>query len=124
MGEWEAASSETTPATTSKTTQAGPLKRTNSTNLEDNKAATTSKGVKDPNASPKISPKKTYASRILEAKACLVKGKQNLGLSRNIKTDIKHTITETIERLYELVKEAENDIKKLNAGKTQKNLLE
>lgn len=59
----------------------------------------------DPNRSPIPSGK--YRSRTAEAKACLLKAKIQIEKSRNLKTDIKEDVLEAVERLYKLVKEAE-----------------
>lgn len=48
-----------------------------------------------------------YTSRTAEAKACLIKAKLHLGNSRNLARDIKAEVTQAIEQLYSLVKEAE-----------------
>lgn len=56
-------------------------------------------------ASPKPKPK--YKDRTSEAKACLTSAKLHLNNSRNLKTAIKVGMTQAVERLYELVKEAE-----------------
>lgn len=53
--------------------------------------------------------KPKYVSRTAEAKANLVKAKTLLGQSRNLKADIKTDVTMAIERLYELVKEGEQN---------------
>lgn len=50
---------------------------------------------------------KQYKSRTAEAKACLLKAKIQIDKSRNLKTDIKAEVVEAVERLYVLVKEAE-----------------
>lgn len=55
--------------------------------------------------SPKI--QVHYKSRTSEAKACLLKAKMKMDQSRNLKTDIKADVLEAVERLYALVKEAE-----------------
>lgn len=55
--------------------------------------------------SPKPPPK--FKSRTAEAKACLLKAKLQIDKSRNLKTDIKAEVIEAVERLYALVKEAE-----------------
>lgn len=49
-----------------------------------------------------------YTDRLVEAKACVLKAKTNLGNSRNIKSEIKAEVTQAINRLYQLVKEAES----------------
>ncbi|XP_068631472.1 uncharacterized protein [Battus philenor] len=45
--------------------------------------------------------------RIKEARACLNKAKLNLGMSRNLKSEIKEVVVNALDRLYQLVKEAE-----------------
>lgn len=57
---------------------------------------------------------KKYKNRVAEAKQCLLKAKINLGNSKNMSSVIKHEVTTSIERLYELVKEAEDDKSKGN----------
>lgn len=52
-------------------------------------------------------PPKKYKSRTAEAKACLLKAKLQIDRSRNLKTDIKTEVLDAIDRLYNLVKEAE-----------------
>ncbi|XP_068631254.1 uncharacterized protein [Battus philenor] len=47
--------------------------------------------------------------RVKEARACLNKAKLNLGISRNLKTEIKEEVTRALDKLYQLVKEAETD---------------
>ncbi|KAL0858264.1 hypothetical protein ABMA27_012168 [Loxostege sticticalis] len=59
--------------------------------------------------SPRVEPK--YASRVTEAKAMLTKAKLHLKNSKNMKTDIKVEVTQSLERLYQLVKEAEQERK-------------
>lgn len=63
---------------------------------------------------------RTYPDRTTEAGACLSKAKQSLNASRNLKTDIKKGVTEAIDRLYEIVKELEGELK----GKGGRNGLE
>lgn len=53
------------------------------------------------------SPKQKYQDRVAEAKACLTKAKMGLASSRNLRSDIKTNVTQAIERLFALVKEAE-----------------
>ena len=63
----------------------------------------------------------TYGSRTAEAKACLTKAKYHLGISRNTKTSIKTEVTSAIERLYQLVKEAEEERNEVgNSGREGK----
>ncbi|CAG4985392.1 unnamed protein product [Parnassius apollo] len=57
----------------------------------------------------------------MEAKACLTKGKLHLNASRNTKTEIKNSIVEALDRLYQLVKEAEIELKaKKSKGEKEK----
>lgn len=61
-----------------------------------------------PGQPEKESPMKaTYKSRTSEAKACLLKAKLQMDKSRNLKADIKADVIAAVERLYVLVKEAE-----------------
>lgn len=50
-----------------------------------------------------------YKNRLMEAKACVTKAKLHLGNSRNIKTEIKNEVTQSIDRLYQLIKESEQE---------------
>lgn len=105
IGEWEAASTSTTPTLT----QAGPVKQPTQTNRQDPKNKATDKTF----TRTPISPKRCWPiGRVSEARACLNKGKLNLENSRNLKTEIKLGVTEALDRLYALVKEAEADLKK------------
>lgn len=101
IGEWEAANTDETPVMT----QAGTSKVKSVTKPEETKPTTTNKTtVKTP-----ASPKRKYPNRTAEARACLLKAKEHLRNSRNLKTEIKDGVTEAINRLYELVKEAEGE---------------
>lgn len=51
--------------------------------------------------------KREYADRVTEARACIRKAKTALGESRNLRADIKTDVTQAVERLFQLVKEAE-----------------
>ncbi|CAB3260026.1 unnamed protein product, partial [Arctia plantaginis] len=51
---------------------------------------------------------KKYADRMTEARACVTKAKILLGKSKNIKTEIKTEVTQAIDRLFQLVKEADS----------------
>lgn len=63
---------------------------------------------------------KLYANKTAEARALLEKGKYYIGISRNIKTEIKTVVTETIERLYEIVRDFEKQAKpKITTEKAQ-----
>ncbi|CAH2080291.1 unnamed protein product, partial [Iphiclides podalirius] len=53
--------------------------------------------------------KEKYADRVAEARACLQKAKLHLSNSRNLKTEIKVELLQSIERMYQFVKEAEAD---------------
>lgn len=54
--------------------------------------------------------------RVAEARACLNKAKLHLSNSRNLKAEIKSEVTQCIDRLYQLVKEAEG-VKRTTKGK-------
>lgn len=66
------------------------------------------------NPTPSSSSK--YSDRLAEAKACLCKAKLHLNNSRNLKTEIKVEVLQSIERLYNLVKEAEAERKAKEDG--------
>ncbi|KAL0831676.1 hypothetical protein ABMA28_001224 [Loxostege sticticalis] len=51
------------------------------------------------------------SARLKEAKESLIRGKTHLGNSRNLKTDLKEGITREFDRLYQLIKEAEAEIR-------------
>ncbi|CAB3260732.1 unnamed protein product [Arctia plantaginis] len=57
-----------------------------------------------------------YRNRVAEARACLNKAKLHLGNSKNLKTEIKNEVVQAIDRLYQLVKEAELE-KEKTSGK-------
>lgn len=116
IGEWEAVGSEkpTTPPSTTRTTLAGPAK-------EKPRQVQSQDGVGmglSP-VSPRNPPKTTYPNRTAEAKSCLIKAKQHLTNSRNLKTDIKNGVVEAINRLYALVKELEAEQKVKGVGKAE-----
>lgn len=50
---------------------------------------------------------KSMKNRVAEARACLHKAKLHLSNSRNLKTEIKSEVIQAVERLYQLVKDAE-----------------
>ncbi|KAG7294782.1 hypothetical protein JYU34_022850, partial [Plutella xylostella] len=52
-------------------------------------------------------PTQKYKNRTTEARACLTTAKTWLGKARNLRTDIKNEVTQLLERMYQLVKEAE-----------------
>ncbi|XP_063834856.1 uncharacterized protein LOC135084043 [Ostrinia nubilalis] len=60
-------------------------------------------------SSPKVSA--AIKDRTAEARASLQKAKMSLGTARNLRGDIKTTVVEALDRLYQLVKEAEVDRK-------------
>lgn len=121
IGEWEAAGSDkpaTSPKTsplTTRTTQAGPAKEKPRLVLSQDTASTRLSP-----AGPRKSPKTVYPNRTAEARSCLIKAKQHLTNSRNLKTDIKNGVVEAINRLYSLVKELEAEQKEKGAEKGEK----
>lgn len=109
IGEWEAAGSDrpACPPLTIRTTQAGPVKETQTTTRSkdsDNMGQSPS-GLRNPSRT-------SYPSRTAEAKSCLIRAKQYLSNSRNLKTDIKSGVVDAINRLYALVKDSEGELKK------------
>lgn len=104
IGEWEAAGTDTTSASTKACSAGQPVQQ--------QKPVTTSKVSDKTFVRTPTSPKRWPAGRLGEARACLNKGKLNLENSRNLKTEIKLGVTEALDRLYALVKEAEADLKK------------
>ncbi|KAL0808750.1 hypothetical protein ABMA28_012431 [Loxostege sticticalis] len=51
------------------------------------------------------------SARLKEAKESLIRGKTHLGNSRNLKTDLKEGIAREFDRLYQLIKDAEAEIR-------------
>ncbi|XP_063829035.1 uncharacterized protein LOC135078368 [Ostrinia nubilalis] len=58
-------------------------------------------------SSPKLPATLPVKERTAEARACLQKAKMSLGTARNLRGDIKTDVTQALDRLYQLVKEAE-----------------
>lgn len=110
IGEWESGNVDPTPPMTSKTMQ-------NPANTEPPSIPPKKKELTDARQPPQTltqmhtPPRQQYVSRPMEAKACVSKGKLLLSTSRNTKTDIKNGVLEALDRLYQLVKEAELELK-------------
>lgn len=126
IGEWEAAKTDAPPAlpvspsTSSRASQPqpGPAKaKPKQTLLTDNKVTARRTSVEAVTSPPK--PVK-YADKTAEARACLNKAKVHLNNSRNLKTDIKTEVTQAIDRLYNIVKELEEEKKGKGAKDTGK----
>ncbi|XP_068622941.1 uncharacterized protein PF3D7_1120000-like [Battus philenor] len=69
-------------------------------------------GGRRPSAETGNSPKQPstkYISRISEARACALKAKMQLGASRNTKREIVAEVLNAVERLVQLVREAESE---------------
>lgn len=116
IGEREAAGAgplaASTSPLTSKTTQQGPAK------IKPRKALSQDSAIAQQSPGDTHSPPKPrYTNRTTEARACLCKAKQHLTNSRNLKTDIKNGVTEAIDRLYQIVKELEIELKGREQGK-------
>lgn len=94
IGEWEAGKS-----TKNRNTPPPPTRNSNAAS------------VQKQDHSPKPGP----MTRLMEGRACVQKAKLNLSASRNLKAEIKSGVTQAIDRLYQLLKEAE-------AGKEQSKL--
>lgn len=105
IGEWETGNTESRPSKTpsppKKTAAAAPAK-------PKPKALVTRRLSVEAAESPPKPEKQKYLSKVSEAKACLMKAKQHLSNSKNLRTDIKIEVTQAVERLYELVKEADS----------------
>lgn len=131
---WEAANTDPTPVLLNMTKQAGPanidptpvssrmVTQASPSNISLKFSIPVSQQGSQIAATQKISvnthtpPKTQYVDKISEARACLTKAKIHLRNSRNIKTELKNGITEALDRLYQLVIEAQPDaIKKKNA---------
>lgn len=68
---------------------------------------------------PKQTKTKQYASRISEARTCLIKAKTHLGSTKNLSTAIREAVTKELDRLYHIVKEAEAERERgITAGKS------
>lgn len=132
IGEWEAAKTEaiTTSPLTSYVNQAGPAKIIRRKALSQESAPTrkpppaTQNSPKE-NLPEKATEVKVYRDRTAEARACLNSAKLHLNNSRNLKTDIKTGVVHAIDRLYQLVKEAEAEHKgkgkEINEGEQKTN---
>lgn len=108
IGEWESGGQEnknTTP-TPPKANVAAARPQRVKTAPSTESISPSSKTTAEMSVHSPIKPKQR--SRVAEARACLTKAKLHLGNSRNLRTDIKNEVTNAIERLYQLVKEAEN----------------
>lgn len=111
IDEWEAAKSDKPPVspTTLRATQPGPSRTRQKQTLSQDIKSTARRASTEAQTSP---PRQTkYADKTAEARACLHKAKLHLKNSRNLKTDIKTEVTQAIDRLYNLVKELEEENK-------------
>lgn len=113
IGEWEAVVTEQSTATplSSLKTQAGPARDRPRPALSQDSATS-----RQPPAERRNLPK-TYPDKTSEARAYLCKAKQHMAESRNLKTVIKNGVTEAINKLYQIVKELEVELKKKETGK-------
>lgn len=102
IGEWESGKAE--PQAKS---PANPKRGTTPPTMQ--KVARTLETQRDPEAVARhlAKPGAKYPSLTAEARACLSKAKLHLGSSRNLKAEIKAEVLVAINRLYELVKEAD-----------------
>lgn len=107
IGEWEATKSDLPPVT--KATLVGPAKTKQKPTMSQEARPTARRASIENSVSPPKQAK--YADRTAEARACLLKAKLHLSNSRNLKTDIKQEVTAAIDRLYNLVKELEEERK-------------
>lgn len=110
IGEWESGKIEASTRSPTKTlSEAGPSKPKQ---LSQDAQKHTLEGQNPPM-------QRNYADRTAEARACLSKAKLHLNNSRNLKTDIKTGVVQAIDRLYQLVKEAEMELKERKKKKKQ-----
>lgn len=118
IGEWEAAKSDKplVSPTPMAATQPGQAKTKQKQTLLQETKLTYRRTSTEAQASPPRQMK--YANKTAEARACLNKAKLHLSNSRNLKTDIKTEVTQAIDRLYNLVKELEEE-KKEKGGKVK-----
>ncbi|CAK1589381.1 unnamed protein product [Parnassius mnemosyne] len=105
IDDWES-NIDSTPSMTTTTMQAGTAKTKPTVSVLQNSKTTQKVSVEI-----HTPPKQQYENRTMEAKACLTKGKLHLNASRNTKTEIKNGVVEALDRLYQLVKEAEMELK-------------
>lgn len=112
IGEWEAVKTVAplvSPSTRKATLPASiKAKQKQTSQLQEGKTVTRRTSVDTPTSPPK---QVKYASKTAEARACLTKAKLHLNNSRNLKTDIKTEVTQAIDRLYNIVKELEEEKK-------------
>ncbi|KAJ8714308.1 hypothetical protein PYW08_007928 [Mythimna loreyi] len=115
---WEAPNCSPDLTMTEKTSQAGPAEI--KTKLAFTQESVTLRQAR--RSVDTLSPPSNikYSDLTAEAKACLVKTKLHLNSSRNLKTEIKNDISEARERLYQLVKEVELELKLANRNMTRK----
>ncbi|CAK1588833.1 unnamed protein product [Parnassius mnemosyne] len=108
IGEWETGKLDIEAGTHSPPKKVIPTARQRQKTMPSHETkGTTRKALEEAKeGSPKTETAK-YADRLTEARACLHKAKLHLNNSRNLRTDIKTEVTQAIERLYQLVKEAE-----------------
>ncbi|KAJ8732371.1 hypothetical protein PYW07_014970 [Mythimna separata] len=62
----------------------------------------------------------TYVSRTKEASVCITKIRKHLEDSRNLKKEIKTAVVEASERLYQLVRESEAEVRKREGMKDKR----
>ena len=106
IGEWEAGKKDTPLDSSS----SRPRQRPNSrTVTQESKMPARRVSLEASGTSPKAPPK-APKTRVEEAKMCLIKAKTGLTTSRNLRTDIKQDLTVAVDRLYQIVKEAEAEL--------------
>lgn len=108
-GEWEAGKVDGPPKSPNSPKKVAPAARPVKAKALSQPTAARRASTEALSVSPRVEPK--YINRTSEAKAMLTKAKLHLKNSKNIKTDIKVEVTQALERLYQLVKEAESERK-------------
>lgn len=122
IGEWEAGKSEmpSVSPTTTRTTEPAPGRIKQKQTLSQDVKTTARRTSTEAQTSP---PRQIrYVNRTAEARACLNKAKLHLSNSRNLKTDIKTEVTQAIDRLYNIVKELEEEKRKKGEKETERAL--
>ncbi|CAH2224155.1 jg8978 [Pararge aegeria aegeria] len=93
----------------SKDPQAGPSKHSSKAVLSQGEIAVARKEKVQSEAAivtPELKNSK-LSERVAEAKSCLISAKLQMNNSRNTKTEIKNSVIQSLERLYQLVKDSE-----------------
>lgn len=116
IGEWENTGKNNTPPSSQPPETLSVTTNLRQTQSQERKILATRR----PSIEVVTSPPKPvkYINKTAEARACLNKAKLHLNNSRNLKSEIKTEVTQAIDRLYNIVKELDED--KKGRGGTEK----